>query len=226
MGYLVHVGSNWFNLVLLRKQTFTCSFFPYFCMEKQINMKQKQQENFVDLLKQAIERKIGRTLRTPADFDFLILKMEEEGADTLSLSTLKRIWNYVPASCSTRFSTLSVLARFLGFYDFSDFCRSIEIESDFLTNMEVRSCDLRINDMVKISWFPDRMCSLRYLGNNRFIVVESQNAKLLPGDTFSTLVFRLKHPLYATELYRSGYNMHSYVAALRHGLSEIICTRS
>ena len=189
-------------------------------------MKEQLPENYVDSLKQAIEKKIGRTLRTPADFDFLILKMEEEGTETLSQSTLKRIWNYVSASSSTRFSTLSVLARFLGFFDFSDFCRSIEIESDFLTGMEVRSSDLRINDMVKISWLPDRMCSLRYLGNNRFIVVESQNAKLLPGDTFSTLVFRLKHPLYATELCRSGYNMHSYVAALRHGLSEIICTRS
>ena len=64
-------------------------------------MKEQLPENYVDLLKQAIEKKIGRTLRTPADFDFLILRMEEEGADTLSLSTLKRIWNYVPASSST-----------------------------------------------------------------------------------------------------------------------------
>lgn len=188
-------------------------------------MNQKQQENFVDLLKQAIERKIGRTLRTPADFDYLILKMEEEGADTLSLSTLKRIWNYVPARSSIRFSTLSVLARFLGFYDFSDFCHSTEIESDFLTDMEVRSCDLKINDLIRISWSPNRMCQLRYLGENRFVVVESKNSKLLPGDTFSTLCFRLKHPLYATELHRSGYNMHSYVAAVKHGLSEIVCSR-
>ena len=59
----------------------------------------------------------------------------------------------------------------------------------YLTPDRSHELGVPINDMVKISWLPDRMCSLRYLGDNRFIVVESQNAKLLPGDTFSTLVF-------------------------------------
>lgn len=51
MGYLVHVGSIWFNLVLLRKQTFTCSFFPYFCMEKQINYETKTARKLCGLIK-------------------------------------------------------------------------------------------------------------------------------------------------------------------------------
>lgn len=185
-------------------------------------MERELQERGMERLRQAVEQKVGRQIRTPVDFDWLALRMKEEKAETLSVSTLKRIWHYVAVEGTVRVATLSVLARFVGFAGFDDFCRSMEGESDFISSAEVRAEELHEGDCVRIAWLPDRMCLLRCLGDTRFVVMGAENAKLQPGDMFSVSAFRLHHPLYVTNLCREGCAQRDYVAASRHGLSAII----
>ena len=46
----------------------------------------------IEKLKQAIEKKAGRTMRSPVDFDRLSYLIHENIREQISPSTLKRLW--------------------------------------------------------------------------------------------------------------------------------------
>ena len=70
-----------------------------------------------------VEEKVGRKMKTPRDFDFLAEQIFETMHKSISVSTLKRVWGYVPANGITRESTLDLLAQFAGYASFSQFCQ-------------------------------------------------------------------------------------------------------
>lgn len=72
-------------------------------------------------LRQAVECKAGRQIRTPKDFDYLSEVIFADCHAMLSVSTLKRIWGYVQTDSSPRPSTLDPLTRYVGFADWEDF---------------------------------------------------------------------------------------------------------
>jgi hypothetical protein len=72
-------------------------------------------------LRQAVERKAGRQIRTPKDFDYLSEVIFSECHTMVSVSSLKRIWGYVQTDSSPRPSTLDPLTRYVGFADWEDF---------------------------------------------------------------------------------------------------------
>ena len=78
----------------------------------------------IEKLKQAIEKKAGRTMRSPVDFDRLSYLIHENIREQISPSTLKRFWGYVSSSHMPRYSSLSTLARYIGYPDWDAFCQS------------------------------------------------------------------------------------------------------
>lgn len=83
----------------------------------------KTQEEAIGRLLGQVEEKVGRKMKTPRDFDFLAEQIFETMHKSISVSTLKRVWGYVPANGITRESTLDLLAQFAGFASFSQFCQ-------------------------------------------------------------------------------------------------------
>ena len=81
------------------------------------------QEEAIGRLLGRVEEKVGRKMKTPRDFDFLAEQIFETMHKSISVSTLKRVWGYVPANGITRESTLDLLAQFAGFTSFSQFCQ-------------------------------------------------------------------------------------------------------
>ena len=81
-------------------------------------MKQEQ----LNALLRLIEQTIGRKVKTPKDFTFLASCIFDKTGETLSTSTLKRIWGYLPGYSSIRVSTLDILARLVGYEDWDAFC--------------------------------------------------------------------------------------------------------
>lgn len=81
------------------------------------------QEEAIGRLLGRVEEKVGRKMKTPRDFDFLAEQIFETMHKSISVSTLKRVWGYVPANGITRESTLDLLAQFAGFASFSQFCQ-------------------------------------------------------------------------------------------------------
>ena len=72
-----------------------------------------------------------------------------------------------------------------------------------------------------MSWLPNRQCTFRYLGCNRFEVLESIQAKLQVGDTFETIAFIIGKPMYLDNIQRQDGTKTSYVAGKRNGLLTV-----
>ena len=70
-----------------------------------------------------VELKAGRQMLTPRDFQWLEKRMFEDIHETISASTLMRLWGY-RAGGIPRQTTLDVLARYVGFEDYVEFCKA------------------------------------------------------------------------------------------------------
>lgn len=158
----------------------------------------------IECLKLEIEKRMGKPLKSPTDFNQLSLRLQKELKEEISISTIKRIWGYVEAKHNTRYTTLSILSRFIGYIDWYDFCLSLRrrniMERDAMPEKQIRTASLKTGDKIELGWAPDCTCEIEYIGDSCFRVEESSNNKLCKGDTFKTLIFNLNKPLYVSEL--------------------------
>ena len=151
------------------------------------------------ILREMIERMVGRKMLVPRDFVWLSEKVLERTQQRVSASTLRRFWGYVNEGVSASKFTKNVLANFLGYADFEEFGLSQgtgEQQSQMVIGKEI-SCDvLYEGQMLKLSWLPDRTCIIRYQGNGSFKVVSSENTRLSKDDTFESHHFINHEPAY------------------------------
>lgn len=174
------------------------------------------------LLRQAIEQVSGMTVHTPSDYEQLSSLIFSQQHATISASTLKRLWGYAGQDTRPRVFTLDVLARFVGYKDFSAFEKSVGQEQQqqsqlFLTDALTADL-LAIGDRLLLTWHPDRRCVIEHLGSGHFRIVEAQNTKLSVGDTFECHLFINHEPLYIDRLIHNGLPPMSYVAGRIDGV--------
>ena len=89
---------------------------------------------------EAVERKAGRQMLTPKDFQWLEKRMFEDIHERVSTSTLMRLWGYRSGGVP-RQTTLDVLARFVGYEDYVQFCRpspSLSIKEKYPPNTPLK----------------------------------------------------------------------------------------
>lgn len=174
-------------------------------------------------LRHRIELSINRKVKTPADFDFLAGVVWERLHETISPTTLKRLWGYIDGADTTRNSTLNLLSQFLGYQDWDAFLNELEnnneIQSASIISRHILTQDLQPNDIIEVGWQPNRHCIFRYLGNRTFIVEESSNSKLKTGDTFACSLFVLGEPLYIDNLIQNGRPPVAFVVGNKSGLT-------
>ena len=174
-----------------------------------------------------IETSIKRKIQTPADFDFLRGIIWERTHEHISTSTLKRLWGYVDGVDNARNSTLNVLSKALGYENWDAFILKLRSEnvdnSDLVLSESVSSGDLNVGDMLLIAWQPNRVCRLKYLGEDKFEVVEAQNSKLKVGDTFRCGLFILGEPVYINDLRQNNGTGEPklFVVGNRSGLTKL-----
>lgn len=176
-------------------------------------------------LRKAIEEKAGRKAKSPADFNFIALQIKKEVGESVSLSTMKRIWGYVSYNSQPSKFTLSIMSRFLGYPDWPSFCSHSEnssfVESEDLSEKVINAADITPGTIVEIEWRPNRYCKLECIGKRQFKVLESQNSKLFPGNIFKTELFGYGLPFYVTELQQKYDEGRIYIAGRHHGLTSI-----
>ena len=83
---------------------------------------------YIDRLRIAIEAQVSREMRTPKDFDYLSEKIFEKVHQTVSPTTLKRMWGYLSETATPRLSTLNILSQFIGYDNWDAFCKSESTE--------------------------------------------------------------------------------------------------
>lgn len=176
-------------------------------------------------LLQEVQRKYGRRVATSTDFESLSSHIEEVTKESISSSTLKRLWGYVTLNPSPRAGTLDILSRYVGFKDFNafriDITRRGISESNFFETNCIAVADLKEGDTVTIGWAPDRLVNLRYQGNFRFTVESSQNSKLEVGDQFEMSTLMIGYPLFISRILRNGEYTQSFIAGKETGINTL-----
>lgn len=162
-------------------------------------------QNDTERLIDSIELSIGRKIKTPRDFTFLRECIFARLRVYLSESTIKRVWGYFPEG-NPRSSTLNILASFIGYASFEEFCNtprghSNEIPSSYILGRHLSvDEDLTEGSRVLLTWQPGRECEILLIGPRRFRVMRSVNTRLKPGDTFSLAFIIEGEPLYLDNL--------------------------
>ncbi len=173
-----------------------------------------------------IEDVVGRSMHTPADFDFLCDQIYTATREYISSTTLKRTWGYLEGVNTIRYSSLEILARAAGYRNWENYLAikktSLESDSKFVSRGIVEAGALNKNDIVSVTWNPNRKCVFRYLGNDSFAVIKSVKTHLCAGDTASVKTFVVGEPLILSNLTHNGETGLTYVCGANGGLTNLI----
>ena len=175
-------------------------------------------------LKKEIETALGRELRTPKDFEYLRECIYSRLQIMISRTTLMRIWGYLDEKVIPRESTLSILAQFLGYRNWEEYQQNSpsseeEGSSPVLSRRLNVANDLALGDCLRLTWQPERVCDIRYLGEQRFIVTDSKKTRLKKGDTFECSLIVEGEPLYLDNLRQGTRPPIAYICGKKSGVN-------
>lgn len=186
----------------------------------------KELNNLCDDIKKTADLQ-DKTL-SPNDFDVMQQDINKKiPHSSINAKTLKRLFGYdkTDDNSSIRLYTLDILAKYIGFENWSAYTEHLKLLSgknsgDF-NGGQINVSDLTIGDSVQITWNPNRRSVLKYLGNLRFEIVETDNSKWQVGDTFYCKHFILGKPLYVDNLTDKNGTVKSkmYVVGEQGGIS-------
>ena len=178
-------------------------------------------------LRERVEMKFGKSLNTHSDFVELTSLIELELRQHISETTLERVWNYSTRGYdNVSLRTLNVLSNYAIGQNWNVFCNLLMVENKIeseVFNLEIiESNDLEIADKVRIGWMPNRICIVRYLGDNRFIAEHCENSTMKEGDTFTCHQFILGKELVMSDFRQnSNDNGKIYVVGKEHGITTL-----
>lgn len=178
----------------------------------------------IEFLKTRIEAICERRIATPKDFEYLSDEIFQKTKNSISSSTLKRIWGYDTYNSSPTIRSLDILAYYLGYHSFRSFQNSLKKEasySGFFTTEYIDSQELKKGERLVLGWSPNRLVELEYLGYNRYKVISSQKSKLRENDIFESSAFIKGYPLYISGIERNGEKTSMYAAGIKDGLTIV-----
>ncbi len=174
-------------------------------------------------LRSEIETALKKRLCTPKDFDFLRERLYARLHVLVSRTTLMRLWRYVNEGVTPRKGTLDILAQFLGYQDWDSYCQNSRLpkeqqSSPILSRKLSVAKELIPGERLRLTWQPDRICDIEYLGDLQFHVKASENTRLKAGDTFECSLIIEGEPLYLDHLRQSAQQAISYVCGKQSGV--------
>lgn len=86
-------------------------------------MDESTRNDKIDQLTEVVEETVKRKILTLRDFEWLRLAIFERSGELISISTLKRIWKYMPRG-EVRTGSLNIVARFAGYASWTTFAES------------------------------------------------------------------------------------------------------
>lgn len=181
----------------------------------------------ITALRSRVEEKYGESLETHNGFILLVGAIEAEVREHVSESTLERMWGYSTREAAyISLRTLNVLSRYVGASSWKGFCEDLktssQVESEEFSGDSIVTAALSAGKRLQLGWLPDRMITVEYRGMNRFVVIESLNSSLRPGDSFECLQIQVGRPLYLDRFRRTGADGEArYVAGERSGLTLV-----
>lgn len=141
----------------------------------------------------AIERKCGFRVHNAADYARLSNLIYEDTSQSISETTLKRLFGYIEGWQNPRPSIWNILCRYAGYANEEEFlreaCINPELISGEVLHSRVLSSSLDVGTRMQILWYPNHSVTVEYLGNSEFKILDASGTSLKPGGFFKTHAF-------------------------------------
>ena len=191
-------------------------------MEQEIR-KNNEMNNAYEQLRSEIETALKRKMSTPKDFEFLRERIYARLHILVSRTTLMRFWGYVDEGVTPREGTPDILAQFIGYQGWEEYLGNAmlpkEQQSSPIMSRKISVAkELVLGEQLRLTWQPDRICDIEYLGDLQFRVTASENTRLKAGDTFECSLIIEGEPLYLDQLRQDGQQTISYVCGNKSGV--------
>ena len=122
-----------------------------------------------------------------------------------------------------RNSTLDILSQFLGYESWEEYQQDAQIakeqQSKPVMNRRLSvTKTLNRGDRLRLTWQPERVCDMEFLGEIKFRVVASENTRLHEGDTFECSLIVEGEPIYLDNLRQGNRPAIAYVCGKKSGV--------
>ncbi len=166
---------------------------------------------------------LGCIPSTPTEFNYLSHKIQQRTGQSLSPSSIKRLWGYVVYASFPSLTTLNILSQFNGFTDWKAFTNSLypnesNDDSGFLVDSLANTGKISAGERLALSWDADKSCELECITDKRFRVKKSHNIKLQEGDMLTLHTISIGHPIYVSDIVRGEEHIEGYIGAKKGGL--------
>lgn len=170
-----------------------------------------------------IEQKFNKEIRYPSDCEALAGDIYRITKNSISTSTLKRIFGFIEGSKEPRLYTLDVLAKYLGYNNWDNYIENlVNIDnSDFVVIDQLEIEHIKPNTKIELRYAPESFILLNYEGDFQFTIIESENSKLIKGDHLRIFNVIKNYPLIINSVIRNNINLGSYKAAKISGITDI-----
>lgn len=175
-------------------------------------------------VRQMIQERFRSPLQYPQQCEALAMAIKEATGQTLGTTTLKRMMGFVNGPANPRPSSLDIIAQYLGYPDYELMAKDLGEDSDISDFRPVESIDsagLEVGEQIQITYEPNRLLVLSYIGDNEYVVNESRGSKLLKGDKLMIAGFYVGFELLVSDVERQGRHLGPYQGAKQGGLTSV-----
>ena len=173
------------------------------------------------LIKQKIEKRFG-AVRYPRDCEPLALHIKEVCGSGLSASTLRRLFGFVNGANEPRLYTLDIIAEYLGYKGWEQLLASL-IQQDCEPEPVIEKLytkQVKAGQVIRLTYEPARVVEIKRKGP-AYLVVSSNEKKLLLNDVVDFRLIELHYPLTFTSVTREGKSIGRVQVATVSGVTAI-----
>ncbi len=167
--------------------------------------------------------RFGKSIRYSKDCEALASSISKHCGEKISATTMMRLFNLMKSDSKPRLYTLDLVAQYAGFESWEaaikDDYLSEHSSLNHINNLIISS--LPVQQKIHITYSPDRILKLAYLGSMDFEVKEAQNSKLQLGDIIKVLRLECSFPFVCENVTRQGKDLGKYVGGKEGGILDI-----
>lgn len=171
-----------------------------------------------------IEERFGKPITYSQECEALVEAIYEATGERLGTTTLKRYFGLVSERVIPRKSTLDIIAQYIGYPSYKLLVADMGSDTDISAFSLVDGVDVTMLEngtQIQLTYDPNRLIVMTYLGDFQFIVNESQGSKLRKGDVLKVTHLDVGYELIAQTVIRDGNNLGQYIAGKEGGLTSI-----
>ena len=174
------------------------------------------------LIKDKIHEKFGQPVRYPKDCNALADHISTMCKTKISGSTLKRLYGFVRGTQEPRLYTLDIISEYLGFKGWEHLLQSLDKSNsgESMGLEKLKPEQVRKGQNVFLGYEPGKKIEVQKQGSN-FVILSSNDRKLLMGDVVTFGIIELHHPLTFTGISRKGESLGKVQVATVSGITSI-----